>query len=153
MATVPESTNQGTPHDGNPSPFPPFGNISAPYMVMLSLPRFTIGLAVWLFSTFLAPNVLISLQLGSLPRKSSPPSEEDQPRVDTHIDPFSSSLVWSSSSSSSSSGESLKVGNQVNKKSEEKRKIKKKKNKERVNQASIATDATDVQNLSNKALK
>ena len=37
MATNPESTNQGIPFDGNPSPFPPFGNIGAPYMATLSL--------------------------------------------------------------------------------------------------------------------
>ena len=44
MATNSESTDQGIPFDGNPSPFPSFGNIVAPYMATLSLPRFTIGL-------------------------------------------------------------------------------------------------------------
>jgi len=37
MATTPESTDQGIPFDGNPSPFPPFENICAPYMATFSL--------------------------------------------------------------------------------------------------------------------
>jgi len=67
MATVPESTNQGNPSYGNLGPFPYFGNIGSPYMETLSLPRFTIGLPVWLFSTSLVPNVQTS------PQPSSPP--------------------------------------------------------------------------------
>ena len=46
MATNLESIDQGIPFDGNPSPFPPFGNIGAPYMATLSLFGFTIGLPV-----------------------------------------------------------------------------------------------------------
>jgi len=61
MVTNPNSTDQEIPFDGNPSPFPPFGNIGAPYMATLSIPRFTIGLPVWLFSTFLVQNAMISL--------------------------------------------------------------------------------------------
>jgi len=38
MATVPESTSQGNPSDGNPGPFPPFGNIGDPYMTMFPFP-------------------------------------------------------------------------------------------------------------------
>ena len=49
MATFPEFTNQGIPSDGNPSPFPPFGNVGPPYMETLSLPRLTVGFPVWLF--------------------------------------------------------------------------------------------------------
>ncbi len=60
MATTPESTDQEIPFDGNPSPFPPFRNIGAPYMATLSLPGFTIGLLVCLFSTSLVQNVVIS---------------------------------------------------------------------------------------------
>ena len=62
METNLKSTNQGIPFDGNPSPFPPFGNIGAPYMATFSLPGFTIGLPVWLFSTSLVKNVVISPQ-------------------------------------------------------------------------------------------
>ena len=62
MATTPKSIDQGIPFDGNPSPFPLFGNIGASYMATLSLPGFTIGLLVWLFSTSLVQNVMISLQ-------------------------------------------------------------------------------------------
>ncbi len=32
METFPESTSQGNPSDGNPSPFPYFGNIGAPFL-------------------------------------------------------------------------------------------------------------------------
>ena len=57
METIPESTNQGNPSDRNPGPFPSFGNISVPYMEMFSLPRFTIGFLVWLFSNPMVLNV------------------------------------------------------------------------------------------------
>lgn len=67
MAIVPESTNQGNPSDRNPSTFPSFANIGAPYMATLSLPGFTIGLSVWLFLTSLVLNVQTS------PPPSSPP--------------------------------------------------------------------------------
>ena len=46
MAPFLESTSQGFPSDGNPGPFPSFGNVGAPYMAMLSLPGLTIGLPV-----------------------------------------------------------------------------------------------------------
>ena len=62
MATNSESITQVIPFDGNPSLFPRFGNIGAPYMTTLSLSGFTIGLLVWLFSTSLVQNVMISIQ-------------------------------------------------------------------------------------------
>jgi hypothetical protein len=82
MATFPESTSQGNPSDGNPSPFPSFGNIGAPYMATLSLPGLTIGLPVWLFSTSMVPSVQTAFQ------PSSPPPEQHQPHVDPKVDPF-----------------------------------------------------------------
>lgn len=57
MATFIESTSQGNPSNGNPSLFPSFGNTRAPYMEMLSLPGFTIGLPVWLFLTSVISSV------------------------------------------------------------------------------------------------
>ena len=57
METFLEYTNQGNRPDGNPSPFPPFGNVGAPYMATLSLPGLTVGLPVWLFSTSVVPSV------------------------------------------------------------------------------------------------
>jgi len=42
VVTDPESIDQGISFDGNPSPFPPFGNIGAPYMGTLSLMGLTI---------------------------------------------------------------------------------------------------------------
>jgi len=105
MATNPESTGQGILFDGNPSPFPPFENIGAPYMATLSLPGFTIGLPVWLFSTSLVQNIVISPQL------STPPTRQNQPPVDPKVDPLPSSLVFSSSPSSSSPDESIYTSN------------------------------------------
>jgi len=103
MVKNPESTNQGIPFGGNPSPFPPFRNIGAPYMATLSLPGFTIGLPLWLFSTSLVQFIMIS------PQSSTPPTRQNQPPVD----PSPSSSIVSSSPSSSSPGESIDTSNEV----------------------------------------
>lgn len=70
MTIVPKSTSQGNPFKRSLGPFPFFGNIGAPYM---SLPRFTIGLLVWFFSTTMVLNVQNDFQ------PSSPPLEQYQP--------------------------------------------------------------------------
>ena len=57
-----ESTNQGVPLGGNPSPFSFWGDVGAPYMATLSLPGLTIGLPVWLFSTSVVQNTMIPEQ-------------------------------------------------------------------------------------------
>ena len=101
MATFSEFTNQGIPSEGNPSHFPPFGNVGAPYMETLSLPGLTVGLPVWLFSTSVVPNV-------SATGQSVPPPE--QHHVDSKVDLSPSSPV-SASSSSTSPGESLGSSN------------------------------------------
>ena len=111
MATFPEFTNQGIPSDGNPSPFPPFGNVGAPYMATLSLPGLTVGFPVWLFSTSVVPNVLATIQPSPLP---------EQHRVDSKVDLSPSSPV-STSSSSNSPGKSLDSSNQVAKKKKNKK--------------------------------
>ena len=121
MATNLESTDQGIPFDGNPSPFPPFGNFCAPYMATLSLPGFTIGLPVWSFSTSLDKNVVIS------PQSSTPPIGQNQPQVDPKVDPLPSSSVVSSSPSSSSPSEIIGTSNEVDKKKKKGKKKKKKK--------------------------
>jgi len=110
MATVLASTNQGNPSDGNPCPFPSFGNVGAPYMEMLSLPGFTIGFSIWLFSTPMVLNTQTDPQLGS------PPPEPYRPLVNLKIDPLPSSHVRSSSYSYSLFGENMQVSNQVDKK-------------------------------------
>jgi len=114
MATTPKSIDQGIPFDGNPSSFPPFGNIGAPYMATLSLLGFTIGLPVWLFSTSLLQNVVIS------PQSSTPPTRQNQPPVDPKANPIPSLSVFSSSPSSSSPGESIETGKHVAKKKKKK---------------------------------
>lgn len=117
METIPETTSHGNPFDGNPSPFPSFGNIGAPYMTALSLPGFTIGFPVWLFSTSLVSNVQTTPQL-------SPPYEKHQPQVDPQVDPLPSSPIVSSSLSSSLPGESIGVSNQKAKKKNKSKKMK-----------------------------
>ena len=44
-----ESTNQGFPREGNPSPFSSWGVFGAPHMATLSLLGLKIGLPVWIF--------------------------------------------------------------------------------------------------------
>jgi len=127
MAKNPESTNKGIPFNGNPSPFPRFGNIGAPYMATLSLPGLTIGLPVWLFSTSLIQNFIIS------PQWSTPQTGKNQPPVDSKVDPLPSSSVVSSSPSSSSPGESIGTSNQVAKKKKKRKKKKKKQIQQRGN--------------------
>ena len=106
-----ESTNQGIPLEGNPSPFSYWRNIGAPYMATLSLPGITIGLPVWLFSTSVIQNIVI-------------PQQSNQQPVDTKVDLSLSTLFVSRSPSSSSLGESSDASNQVaekKKKGKEKR--------------------------------
>ena len=57
-----ESTNQGFPLGGNPSPFSSWGDVGAPHMATLSLPGLTIGLPLWLFSTSVVQNTVIPEQ-------------------------------------------------------------------------------------------
>ena len=128
MATFPEFTNPVIPSDGNLGHFPPFGNVGAPYMATLSLPRLTVGLHVWLFSTSLVPNVLPTSQ-------SVPPPE--QHHVDSKVDLSPSSPV-STSSSSTSLGESLDSSNQVAKKKKKKKTKKKKSHKREVKKYSLS---------------
>ena len=104
MATVPEFTNQGIPSDGNPSPFPSFGNFGAPYMVTLSLLGLSIGLPVWLFS----PPVISNTQITSEPR--SPSHTPSPPHVNLKVDPFNYSPA-SAPCSSSLLGEGLNSSN------------------------------------------
>lgn len=103
MATHTEVTDQGNPINENPSPFPNLGNVGPPYMATLSLPGSTIGLPVWLFSTYLIPNTpTVSAQPSFSPQPSSP-YQHHQPI----IDPLPSSPNMSSYLSSSSPGKSL----------------------------------------------
>ena len=110
-----ESTNQGIPLEGNPSPFTSWGNIGAPHMATLSLLGLTIGLPVWLFSTSVVSNV-------STTGQSVPPPE--QHHSDSKVDLSPSSLV-STSLSSTSPSDSLDSSNQVAKKKKKKTKKKK----------------------------
>ena len=142
MATFPEFTNQGIPSKGNPCPFPPFGNVGAPYMATLSLPRLTVGLPVWLFSTSVVSDVSATVQ-------SVPPHE--QRHVDSKVDLSPSSPV-SASSSSTSPGESLDSSNQVAKKKKKKTK-KKKYDKREAKAAAIVYETPPLDKPSNPPQK
>jgi len=109
-----ESTNQGIPLRGNPSPFSSWGDIGAPYMVTLSLPIITISLPVWLFSTSVIQNTVI-------------PQQSNQQPDDTEVSPSPSTSFVSLSPSSSSLGETSDTKNQMVEK-KKKGKEKKKKN-------------------------
>ena len=140
MATFPGFTNPSSPPDGNPSHFPPLGNVGAPYMATLSLPGLTVGLPVWLFSTSLVPTV--SANASSVP----PPAQHHvEPKVD-----LSPSTHTSTSPSCTSPGESLDSSNQVAKKKKKGKKKKKKPIQQGGNQATIALNATSDENLSIK---
>ena len=101
METFMEFTNQGIPSEGNLGPFPSFGNVGAPYMATLSLPRLTVGLTIWLFSTSVVPSVPSTIQ-------SSPSPEQHHVASKVELSPSS---PISSSSSSNSPGESLYSSN------------------------------------------
>jgi hypothetical protein len=118
MASVPGTTNEGTPSPREPFVFPSFGNIGPPYIATLSLPRLTIGLPVWLFSTLVISNAPNASNASTSPQEQVP-----------HIDPSPSSSVVSSSLFSPFPSEISEASNQVDKK-KKKRKIKKKKNKQ-----------------------
>ena len=125
MATFLEFTNQGIPSDGNLGPFPPFGNVVAPYMATLFLPGLTVGFLVWLFSTSVVPSVPATVQSVPLP---------EQHHVDSKVDLSPSSPVFASSCSTSP-GEILDSTNQVAKK---KKKKTKKKNLDKGEASSVA---------------
>ena len=79
-----DSTDQGFPLGGNPSPFSSWGDVGAPHMATLSLPGLTIGLPVWLFSTSVIQNTAI-------------PQQSNQQPDDTEVNPSPSNLFVSPS--------------------------------------------------------
>ena len=98
-----ESTNQGFPLGGNPSPFSSWGDVGAPHMATLSLPGLTIGLPVWLFSTSVVQNTVI-------------PEQSSQQLDDTRVAPQPSTSSVSPSPLSPSLDKVGKAENQVTKK-------------------------------------
>jgi len=95
-----ESTNQGFPLRGSPSPFSSWGDVGAPHMATLSLPGLKIGLLVWLFSTFVIQSTVI-------------PKQSNQQLDDTRVSPQRSTSFVSPSPSSSFLGKDSKTKNQV----------------------------------------
>jgi hypothetical protein len=84
MEKFPDDTNQGTPSQGDFCAFPFFGNIGAPLMATLYIPRLNVGLPVWLGTIPNVPDALDASQLSTLchrhhvnvpsSTKSTPPS-------------------------------------------------------------------------------
>ena len=58
MVELIEDTNQGTPIHWDPCSFPCFGNVDPPMMATLNLPRFTMGIPIWLFTIIVVPNAI-----------------------------------------------------------------------------------------------
>ena len=82
MAMPSGITNQEVPSQGEPFVFSSFGNVGPPLMATLSIPRFTIGLPICLFSRSVIPippyvsDVNYPSQEHQ-PLVNSPPSSED----------------------------------------------------------------------------
>ena len=108
-----ESTNQGFPLRGSPSPFSSWGDVGAPHMATLSLPGLKIGLLVWLFSTFVIQSTVI-------------PKQSNQQLDDTRVSPQRSTSFVSPSPSSSFLGKDSKTKNQVTEKTKKEKEKKKK---------------------------
>jgi len=105
-----ESTNQGVPLGGNPSPFSSWGDVGAPHMATFSLLGLTIGLHVWLFSTSVVQNTVT-------------PEQSNQQLNDAKAPPPQASTSSNSSSPPSSSlDEASKAKNRVTEKKKEKKK-------------------------------
>ena len=66
MASTPMDTNQEDPMQGDSCAFPFTGNVSVPLMATLNLPRFTLRLPVWFFSTPTILNSHDASQVGTL---------------------------------------------------------------------------------------
>ena len=66
MANTPLNTNQEIPMLGIPCTIPLTGNVGVPLMAILNLPRFTLWILVWLFSTPTVLNALGDSQVRSL---------------------------------------------------------------------------------------
>ena len=103
MAITPLNTNQEIPMLGTPCTIPLTGNVGVPLMATLNIPRFTLGLTVWLFSTPTALNAPDASQVSSL--------------YQGHQNTTSSSPVAASPPPSTSCGESTDTSNRQSKRS------------------------------------
>jgi hypothetical protein len=123
MASIPGSTNKGTPFPKEPFPFPYFGNVGPLCISTLSIPKLTIRLPVWLFRTSMISTFPSSSNEPHASYMSTPP--KNQP----HVDLSPSSPVRYPSLSPSLPSEISKASSHVDKK-KKKRKGKKKNQKE-----------------------
>ena len=100
MASPSRNTNQETPSPSTSFVFPPYGDVGPPFMDTLSLPRLTIGLPIWLFSSPVIPCTPVASD-------PNPSLQEHQPHVDPSpsspdvSSPVSPSLLVESCSTSS----------------------------------------------------
>lgn len=115
MAKFLEDTNKGTHAQGGSCALPFFGNVGAPSMATLNIPRLNVGLLISLCTTLNVLNSHDTSQIRTLCQGYR-----------TDFDPLSSAPVKSDPCFSPSSGESLGTSNQ---KSKRNRKRNSKKNK------------------------
>jgi hypothetical protein len=101
MVEFPKGTNQGTHVHENPCSFPCFENVCPPMVTTLNLPRFTVDLLVWLFSTLVVSNASNSSQVINLCQGNQ-----------TNVVPLHSSHLKSYPLPSSSSSESTTTSSQ-----------------------------------------
>ena len=100
MASTSRNTNQETPLPSMSFVFPPYGDVGPPLMATLSLPRLTIVLHVWLFSSPVIPCTPIC----SDPNPSSQEHKHHGDLSPSFLDvstPFSPSFLVESCSTSS----------------------------------------------------
>jgi hypothetical protein len=110
IAKVIEYTNQETPSQGDSCTFPFFGNVGAPYMATLIIPRLNVGLPVCFWTNMNVLNALDASQISTLCQGNY-----------MDVDPLPSTSVNSTPSPSPPSGEGLATSNK-NYKSNRKRK-------------------------------
>ena len=90
MASTPTNTNQETPMQRDSCAFNFTGNVGVPLMATLNLPRFTLGIPLWLFSTLTILNAPDASQVTSLyqgnQNPTSPSPVFDSPTHSTSCD-------------------------------------------------------------------
>ena len=116
MTEIPEGTKQGTLVHGDPCAFACFGNIVPPMIATLNLPRFIVGISVWLFTNLVFLNALDASQARIL-------CQEHQ----TNLDPLHYSPIKYSPPPSFLSNESIATSSQDPRKKKRKNHKKKKK--------------------------
>ena len=70
MGDSPRTTGQKTPFQGMSLVSPPSGAVGPPFMATLNLPKWNIGLPMWLFSNIVIPNAPFMSDKGPSPHEN-----------------------------------------------------------------------------------